>query len=189
MYEKGQKQRRAIVKAANRVFYEKGYGATSFSDIAAASGLHRGNFYHYFRSKSEILDAVIALRLETARALLAGWDDEIAAPLDRLQRFARILPNEAADVVRYGCPMGSLNGELAKDARPLLPVSRAMFDLFLGWLETQFRAMGYTETAPAYARRLLALTQGAALIAQVYDDPEFIQREAGDISAWLESLT
>lgn len=53
--------RHQIVEAADRLFYERGFEATSFADIAAVVGLSRGNFYYHFRTKDEILEAVIAL--------------------------------------------------------------------------------------------------------------------------------
>lgn len=44
-----------IVRGAAGVFKAKGFHATSVDDIAAACGMTKGNLYHYFKSKSEIL--------------------------------------------------------------------------------------------------------------------------------------
>ena len=52
-----------IVEAADRLFYRKGYAHTSFSDIADVVQISRGNFYYHFKTKDEILNAVIATRL------------------------------------------------------------------------------------------------------------------------------
>ncbi|HEY7886322.1 MAG TPA: helix-turn-helix domain-containing protein, partial [Cellvibrionaceae bacterium] len=52
-----------IVAAADRLFYERGFDATSFADIAEAVQISRGNFYYHFKTKDDILDAVIARRL------------------------------------------------------------------------------------------------------------------------------
>ena len=51
--------REEIVDAADQLFYRQGYEHTSFADIAQAVQISRGNFYHHFKSKDEILDAVI----------------------------------------------------------------------------------------------------------------------------------
>jgi len=44
-----------ITEAGIRLFLDKGYDATTLDDIAAAAGISRRNFFHYFKSKDEIL--------------------------------------------------------------------------------------------------------------------------------------
>lgn len=44
-----------ILRAASRVFRERGYAASGMREIALAADLSPGNLYHYFRSKDEIL--------------------------------------------------------------------------------------------------------------------------------------
>ena len=46
--------RRQIVDVADRLFYEHGFEASSFADIARDVGLSRGNFYYHFKTKDEI---------------------------------------------------------------------------------------------------------------------------------------
>lgn len=55
-----QSTRNLIVEEADALFYESGFEATSFAEIAKAVGISRGNFYHHFKTKDDILDAVIA---------------------------------------------------------------------------------------------------------------------------------
>ena len=55
--------REHIVAAADQLFYRQGFEHTSFSDIADAVQISRGNFYYHFKSKDEILDAVIDVRI------------------------------------------------------------------------------------------------------------------------------
>lgn len=44
-----------LIMIAERLFVEKGYEETSVDDILKASGLSKGGFYHYFKSKDEVL--------------------------------------------------------------------------------------------------------------------------------------
>ncbi|MDR1189600.1 MAG: TetR/AcrR family transcriptional regulator [Bifidobacteriaceae bacterium] len=48
----------AILEAAEALFLEKGYDA-SVSDILEKAGMGRGTFYHYFKSKEDVLEAVV----------------------------------------------------------------------------------------------------------------------------------
>src|SRR5688572_1877691 len=97
-----------IVAAADRLFYERGFEHTSFSDIAEAVGISRGNFYYHFRSKDEILDAVIQQRVAETREMLAHWELEGSDPGARIRSFVRILVDNKAEIQRYGCPVGTL---------------------------------------------------------------------------------
>ena len=48
-----------IIKAAWTLFYKNGYEHTTVDEIIAASKTSKGTFYHYFKSKEELLDALI----------------------------------------------------------------------------------------------------------------------------------
>lgn len=51
-------RRKAIVRSAYAVLTERGYDATSISDIARHAGVGQGTVYRYFDSKRELLDHV-----------------------------------------------------------------------------------------------------------------------------------
>jgi AcrR family transcriptional regulator len=51
--------RQRILDCAARLFRQRGYGATSLRDIAAASGMKAGSLYYYFASKDEIVIDVL----------------------------------------------------------------------------------------------------------------------------------
>jgi len=59
------KRRAEIVDAAEALFASKGYASTTVSDILAALNIAKGTFYHYFASKEELMDAVIARYIDT----------------------------------------------------------------------------------------------------------------------------
>lgn len=65
--------RERIVAEADELFYRKGFERTSFSDIAEAVNISRGNFYYHFKTKDDILDAVIQARLGKTQVMLDQW--------------------------------------------------------------------------------------------------------------------
>lgn len=103
-----------IIEAADDLFYRQGYEHTSFTDIANVVKISRGNFYHHFKSKDEILDAVIDKRLADRQAMLQRWEIEGETPEDRIRSFIDILIVHGEKIKRYGCPIGTLTSELAK---------------------------------------------------------------------------
>lgn len=185
---KGQEFRQHIVETANRLFYRHGFNQTSFSDIAEAANIPRGNFYYYFKSKDEILEAVVDDRLAGIRAMLAEWDATIPEPRDRLKRYVRILLNEEQDILRYGCPMGSLSVELSKTQLVLQSRAREMFEVFFDWLKAQFLALGCGRAARDHARHLLAVSQGVSLLANAFEDSAFLRREANQLMRWIDDV-
>ena len=66
------KRRQAIIDAAARVFYEKGYDAASTQDIADAVGILKGSLYYYVDSKEEFLFEVIREAHQLVMPLLEG---------------------------------------------------------------------------------------------------------------------
>jgi AcrR family transcriptional regulator len=80
--EHRQEPRQEILRAAARLFQQRGYDATSMNDVAAALKLSKGGLYHHFESKDEILFHImshamqiteervinVVRRIDTARA-------------------------------------------------------------------------------------------------------------------------
>lgn len=68
-----------ILTIAFKLFNERGYDQTSTNDIVEAVGIARGTLYHHFKSKEEILDAVIEKhsRAYLAKAKVIAQDTSI----------------------------------------------------------------------------------------------------------------
>jgi AcrR family transcriptional regulator len=69
------RRQQEVVATAARVFAERGYQATSMSDLTEATGLAAGGLYHYIGSKEQLLlricDELLEPLLEEARAIVA----------------------------------------------------------------------------------------------------------------------
>ncbi|MFG1249650.1 TetR/AcrR family transcriptional regulator [Xanthobacter flavus] len=178
--------RATIVEAADRLFYENGFASTSFADIAAAVKLSRGNFYYHFKSKDEILAAVIALRLERTRQMLERWEADGADAERRILSFIGILIANRAKIMRFGCPVGTLCNELAKLDHAAGADAARLFTLFRDWLTRQFRALGHSEDEAArLAMHLLARSQGVATLASSIGDEAFIDAEVAEMRGFV----
>ena len=178
-----------IVEAADRLFYRQGYEHTSFSDIADVVRISRGNFYYHFKTKDEILEAVIAVRLADTRKMLERWEEEGKDPADRIRSFINILIANRVDIKRYGCPVGTLCSELAKLDHAAQAEANKLFTLFRTWLRRQFTLLGRKADADALAMQLLARSQGVATLANAFHDEKFIKREVEQLCGWLSALT
>lgn len=177
--------RRQIVDAADQLFYEHGFKATSFADIAQAVGLSRGNFYYHFKTKDQILDAVIAARIDATRGMLEAWETATPSAVDRIRGFIEILIINQTKIMAYGCPVGTLCNELAKLNHVAKDAAAGLFTLFRAWLARQFAALGREADADALALHVLMRSQGVATLATAFRDEAFVRREVDDMTAWL----
>jgi AcrR family transcriptional regulator len=177
-----------IIDAADRLFYQKGFEYTSFADIATAVEISRGNVTFHFKTRDEILGAVIDLRLERTRRMLEQWEAEGKTGEDRIKSFINILVTNRARILLYGCPVGTLCTELAKLEHPALPHANKVLGLFRDWLSRQFSLLGCGAEAGALAMHLLAWSQGIATLAQAFHDEKFIRAEVRQLEHWLQSL-
>lgn len=153
--DRGRATRERILQAASELFYRQGVTATGLDQVIAASGTGKGQLYHYFADKRELVHAVverqIALVLEGQERVLAGgdlraWADELVAAYADGDHPLR-------------CPLGALAAELAESD----PHARAALDrAFARWAQ----ALGGGETGTA----LLAAYQGGLLLAQAQGD-------------------
>jgi AcrR family transcriptional regulator len=97
--------RQEILRAAARLFQQRGYDATSMNDVAAALKLSKGGLYHHFQSKDEILYNIlshamditeervvnVARRIPAVRVDGSGIDaPRMDAPEDRLRTLIRL---------------------------------------------------------------------------------------------------
>lgn len=180
--------RLTIVGTAQSHIYHKGYGSTSYANVAHETKLGKGNIQYYFKSKDELLLSVIEQHIQEIRGQLENWSLDCGTAYDCIERFIGMVEDNAENLSLYGCPMGTLNSELGKNERHLQHQARAMFDLFLRWLEARFRSILPAEEARSQAEHLMVLAQGASLLAHAYEDPEIVRRQTALMRQWLAEV-
>ena len=187
--EKTSQVKQQVVEAADRLFYQKGYNLTSFSDIAESSNIPRGNLNYHFSTKEDVLKAVIQFRVNEMKNMLNEWEKKYKSPLKCLQRYAQIALKVKNEVIQFGCPMGTLNSELGKGQHELQAITREQFDVFEQWIKKQFQLMGHSKNASELVMHLMVRTQGIATMSYIHGDTRLIKREVQLILSWLESLS
>ena len=180
--------RSRVVAAASRLFAMRGFNATSIADVAAESGLLKGNLAYYFKTKNDLLEAVVEAR---AKAL---WD-ELVAPgqpgeeaRDTIARLLVHVRASADELAQYGCPVGGLSTELGKTDAALHTNAAGLLLKVEGFLHEAFARALPNEVAARLAEQLLSRLQGAAVVAQARRDPAVVRRQVDDAEAWLDTV-
>ncbi|HUE95440.1 MAG TPA: helix-turn-helix domain-containing protein, partial [Longimicrobiaceae bacterium] len=65
---RGRASKARIVEAAARLMHVNGVAATSVDEVLAESGAGKSQFYHYFRTKDELVEGVLEYRVRLGEA-------------------------------------------------------------------------------------------------------------------------
>src|SRR5579859_3610429 len=112
-------KRERLIASASRLLHQQGAEKTTLAEIAQAADVPAGNVYYYFKTKDDIIAAVVQAHVDQSRAALAAIDRRHPSPRDRLKTLVTEFADQREVIARYGCPHGSLCSEL--DKRPASP--------------------------------------------------------------------
>jgi AcrR family transcriptional regulator len=181
-------KRDRLITAACRLLHEQGVETTTLGDIAQMADVPPGNVYYYFKTKDEIIEAVVQLHLQTVRTTLAAIEATHRTPKGRLKALVKVLAEQGELIAEYGCPQGSLCSELNKRDSGGDHLAAELIRVPLAWAEDQFRLMGRRD-ASDLAVTLIAAYQGTALMSNTLSDPSLMTREARRLARWIDSLS
>jgi TetR/AcrR family transcriptional regulator, transcriptional repressor for nem operon len=179
-------KRERLVEGARGLIHEQGVHRTTLADVAERSEVPLGNVYYYFKSKDELVRAVLDCYKEQAAALIQTLERH-RSPQARLKALVQNWNDMRDTVARHGCPMGTLCAELDKIDTGLDREAAAVIALILDWAEVQFRQLGRRD-ARDLAVALFAGIQGAALLANTFRDPGILTRERRRLDRWIDTF-
>ena len=119
--DKSQAMREKILNTATQLFIQKGSEKTSMQDIAQTAGISKGAIYHHFKSKDEIVFAVLRSRQELMEEEMKQWlkDTENLTGREQLQTILK--SNLESQTARA---TDGIVGEYEKDAGFILTMMR-----------------------------------------------------------------
>lgn len=180
-------KRERLIDAADELIYQQTFNSTTLADIATRADVPLGNVYYYFKTKDDILKAVVQKRTEELQSLFSGWEQELPQAKERLRAFIGQSLKTSETTAKYGCALGSLCQEMGKYTGELSQLASELMVKTLGWVESQFKNLGKGEQANTLAKYLVASLQGVSLLTLTFKDPSLIQRQAKNLELWLET--
>ena len=181
-------KRERLVAAATRLLHQQGIERTTLADIAQLADVPAGNVYYYFKTKDDVIAAVVDAHVGQVSASLAALDARYRSPKARLKALVSEFAGNSELLARYGCPLGSLCSEIDKrqDA-PDFAVGELMRTI-IDWAEVQYRALGQGSDARDLAIDMLAVYQGNALLANTLRDPKILSGAARRLERRIDAL-
>ena len=121
-----------IVEAGLYLFWLQGYAATGMAEILSRAEANAGSFYHFFKTKEELLIAVLELYIQSLEPVVV--QPVLSTIPDPIERVFGILEFYRQNLLKtgctYGCPIGRLALEIPEEQ---FRVHKRLADNFDGW--------------------------------------------------------
>ena len=155
---KGKRNRDSLISAAARLFWQRGYFATSIADLAVDANIPVGNIYYYFRSKADVAYAVADGFVLDTEDMIAEIIAASPVPRSRLTALVDRLGASQRSRLNHGCPVAGAMREFRLDAPKASARAAEVFSLISAFIASE---IGRTGTRPA-----IALSVGRAAVAE-----------------------
>jgi TetR/AcrR family transcriptional repressor of nem operon len=185
--EKAEESRERILKAASRLFRERGIDAAGVDDVTRAAGLTHGGFYRHFASKEALAAEAVERELAASTKRWRKLADGVAAEEALRTLVAGYLSREHRDSPGRGCPLSALGSEVTHQPKS---VRRSFTKGLMEMLNVLEELSPDEDVAKRRDRAILTLVSlvGAIIMASAVEDSEFsnlilssVSREFADL--------
>lgn len=173
--------------AAMRLFYCRGFAATSLADLAKESKVPVGNVYYYFKTKEQLGEAVIG----AYREMIEAWHTlaaREATPQRRLKVWLEQYSKMCVGLMDWGCPFGRLLVDFKQQSGSLGDLAAELYLVILDWVQQQFATY---PCAPAEAWRraqtLVSRAQGLSILSVILEDRATILQRFSELESYIDA--
>lgn len=183
-----------IVDAAMHLFLEKGYEATGIAAILQKAGVRSGSLYYFFRSKEDLLQAVLEQYTRLLRPVIlepaeARTEDPIGRVFALLELYREFLVESGC---RFGCPIGNLALEVSDHHDAARELVRANFDGWIAgvrkWLDDAGDRLPRDLDRTQLARFVLTVMEGGQMQAKAQKSIEGYDASVTQLRKYFDCL-
>lgn len=182
--------RENLIKAARRCIWENNFQSVSVDKLCREAAINKGSFYYFFKSKKELLVAVIERDWQSIQEHL--YDpvfERQSDPILHIKRWFKLTYQWQKKIMDktghiYGCPFANIAYEIGPHDED---VRRKVADIFLAsllYIEQTIQSaidqgvLPATADAKEIAQSIYGYFQGVLLLAKSQNDPEIIRNMA-----------
>lgn len=175
--------RERIVAATIDLIWIDSYGAVSVDAICDRAGVKKGSFYHFFKSKDELVIAALDAHWLARKPTLDALFSPSVPPLERLGNyFDNVYRRQLELRGKYGRPPGCFYCKLGLEVGKQSEIGKKVQDIlatYTKYYESALMAAAAEGVPivdiPAKARALFAFMEGVLAQASINDDVEIIR--------------
>ncbi len=183
MGQKGDRTRDRLLDATQELVEAKGYSGTGLNEVIARSGAPRGSLYfHFAGGKDQLVGESVRRAGQAIGEALAELADS-SPPAEFFEGALRHLGDRLEESGWLkGCPIATVALETAATNDPL---QEACSEVYSSWEAILRSRLGGRPDADDLAVAILALIEGALLLARAHRSREPLDRAARQIGALL----
>jgi len=176
-----------LIQNAIEQISSRSYASVGVQELCNLSGVTKGGFYHYFKSKEELTLAAIDSIWESYKKTILG--PVFNSDIPTLEKFNLLIETvyihyvsqKEAQGQMCGCRLGNLAIELSTQNERIREKLEEIFQNWVDYFEQVLNEAVTTGELPINtdtkksAQSILAFLQGLALIGKTNDDPDFMK--------------
>ncbi len=169
-------KREHLIDVATELFNRLGYHAAGVDQIIAEAGIAKTTLYRHFKSKDDLIVAVL-------RRIDERYRDDMRQAVDTLPREPKqkllatfdFLESWFKDEEFYGCPFMSAAGEYGERGNPVFQEAVLHKRLMIAYFEDLART-AELDDPKRVAEEINLLHEGATAVAQINGDPTIARK-------------
>jgi len=136
--------REKLLKAGLELVWAEGVGSASVDEICAKAGVRKGSFYHFFKSKADLVIAAMDAHWEGSRVEFDRVFSPSIPPIQRLRGFFEVVTRHQARMQEetgrvLGCPYASVGVSCCSEDQKIRERVEQIFATFKKYFETALR--------------------------------------------------
>lgn len=172
-----------VIEKAQKVFWTKGFTATSLEDVLTATGMGSGSFYNAFKGgKKELFRKALNQRREAFRAFETALNQS-DAPMELIRDFFRSIARADRDTHLQGClivntvvEMAALDKDLENEAVAILKDVEHLYTKAIRRAQKEGTMKNQTDPA-VLGRYLITLWNGMNVTRRMYPDNKILLKQ------------
>lgn len=194
---KSRETQELIINKSFDLFYEKGYNATSITDIMKKTSLSKGAFYHHFKNKHEIGKKVIEVIIR--KRIKEGFIDPLSETHNKvpellLDVFTNRIKNYSEREKALGCPANNLIGEIGYSEEDFRIILKTLIE---EWREALIKTIDVGKqrgeinsnvNSSSVAISLICAFEGVRSVRKVYDDDIIFNEFMESMGSFIKNL-
>ena len=168
--------REEIITRCVECFRIHGFHNTTMSDLAAACGLQKGSFYHYFASKDAILQEGLVQtgRYFQEHVFVIAYNDAVPPQ----KRMKSMLEKHIAIMLREcgGCLVANIAAEALTTNPDIKPLLVEVSNNWYAALRHILLALHSPASAESRAWQIIQDIEGAIMLTRLYDNELFLKQ-------------